>query len=371
MKPRIAVIAPISQRERLLSALFLCELLPCLIRDYEVEVFTADEDLSEHLEVPVYHYLRLADRDSAKPFTAALAFLEDSPSLGFVRFSMVSIPLVLIAIDATVHRLFESQYWEFIDPAKVSLVDQVFTKPFAIGTLSIPALETVKGCLKREHIFGTSVPVRRKVNEKKTSDDFTIGFTGRYFIEDRVESILDVVLDANMKLQWIVSQDEEKPVRDFIELYFKRREKQVSEQVTVQIVKNFNEERDALAKCDTFVFLRADLLRSPPSALYQSLAIGLPVIVSDFISELSCAVVIPAGRGLEDALFKALNEIRSSDSLRQELSKRSLIYAETVHDPALVYEDLHQYLNLSGNELAKSIERKRLDFKKAEEELWA
>jgi len=333
---------------------FLRELLPFLARDFAIEFFTSDEELqlSDTADVPRFHFLRLQERNNLRKFKRCLVFYEDSPSYGFVRFALAAIPSLLIPLDLAVDRLFVDQPWQFLDPKDVSLESQLFS--------ACPVVAPPHGVLQlQEHARNFSLlPIPFSESPTTLRDVVeTIGYAGRYPGEDWAEDFLDAAIRSELKVKWLVNAETAPIAEGFIKLYLERRN---LESLAIELVQSETEEqeRENIRKLDLFFFGRHDLRRSPPTAFYRALAMGVPSLALDFgpVSEVpnSALLKIPVGRQISSTIFHAITLLKESRDYREILNLGGRRYIELVHDPRVVYADLLELLNLqTASELSR------------------
>ncbi len=388
MRKRLAIISPLDESELSLSALWTRELAPRLCSEFELELFSDDAGvkIGGVQGIQAQHFLRMFERENAAPFDAVLTFVEDSPRNLFTRFALVGSGALCVAIDATLERMFVASPWEFEDPKDVPVVTQTLAPAFAVGVMNAFAAGEVRSLLLAKPVFGTALPIRQaSAGEKERAaerdgEKFCIAYSARYFVEDRARAVIDAVLSliaagSSIRLDWLCTRSNEKDVCDFLSIAAQRRGLDLSEIVRIVPVRDFESERIALAAADLFLFLRGDLLRSPTSALYHALALGVPSVVLDFgpVSELPESVVVrvPAGAGEDAALRRALTELMTSAPLRSALSKRAIEYIEDVHSPDAVIEDLRSVIRSHATSRKVAVDGSNNAIAIMENRLWA
>lgn len=355
---KIAFISNLDETSLSPSVLFAKELIPRL--KHEIILFS--DSASPGFPV-VNHYTRLPQIDEeVGGFDCVISTFEDIPEFLPTIFAINSLPGVMVAFDGVGERLYLSQPWQFKDLKVFPLNQQVFGSPAVVAFTSTHAMNAVS---RSGLSLTTAIPIAMpKVNASQGKG--VIGYAARYPREEWAEALFDSAVALNLKIKWVVPKRFVEVAIGFVKLYCERRD--LSDICTVVGASSFEEEIAELSTCDAFFYGKHDLRRSPPTALFHALALGIPTVVVDFGSAAEipdwAVVKIPVSRGISASITTALKSLVENHELRRLLFAKGRAYIELVHAPSAVCSDMeaifiHYDTELRGRLISRRIEMLR------------
>lgn len=374
---KISFISPLDESSLYPSVLYLKEMLSRL-GSHQVYVFSdlfsapgSNSEWSSEIG-EVYHFTRLPELDEAVGgFDCSVALFEDEPQFLPTMFGINSLPGILVAFDGVGERLFLSQPWQFRDPKLASLNEQIFETPSLVAFTSVHAMN---GVSRRGRTLTTALPVSLPSKSAAGSESGRVlGYAARYPREEWAEVIFDSAVSLGLRIKWVVPERSVQAAAGFAALYGERRG--LKDVCAVVGVRDFTGEIQELSECDLFFYGKHDLRRSPPTALFQALALGIPSVVLDFgpAAEIPdwAVVKVPVTRGVGKGVTIALKALLENQALRQHFSVKSRSYIELMHYPEAVLADLEGMFTFCQQEITSRLISRRIEILRQTEKLLA
>lgn len=301
--PRLAWFSPVSRESETNSAYFSRKVLPTLLKDFEIEIFShAPESLAGMEAKP---YLSAKSRHNENPFSLFVYNLEDTKELAFSRMHLALAPGLVIF-----HDLFLSDFgpepilnspwietlkhfqdnevpWRELDcehdqrgplayrEASYSLA-RIFTSPRDHREFICSVKDSVVNPEKETYFIPYPVSEIERHQAGKSAV-FRVCYAGKPRMEDRPHKLLSALANTsvNTELTWLVSKSERARAEEMIDDYSR---------IKVRFVEGHTPENWQRVVCD------ADLAFHTRFSGYGQLgpffsiscAAGCPVCITDF-----------------------------------------------------------------------------------------